>query len=110
LRVEVFPSLLQRFACADAVDFAILDRVFQAGAPCILPKDVASDATLRQYGLKHYQVSRRIVHMNRRLSKEMCKCLFEKVSLKWSLSSFAFEVWGEAEGNALIWQKMALTE
>lgn len=54
------PPLLQRFACEDAVDLAILDRVFQAGAPGILPKDVASDAGLRQYGLKHYHVSRRI--------------------------------------------------
>lgn len=39
--------------------------------------------------------------MNRRLSEEVGECLFEKRGLKWALTSFAFEVWGEAEGNRL---------
>jgi len=91
------PPMLQKFACEDAVDLAILDRVFQAGAHGILPKDVASDDSLRQYGLKHYHVSRRIVRMNKRLSEEMGECLFEKRGLKWALTSFAFDVWGETE-------------
>lgn len=93
------PPLPQRFACADAVDLAILERVFQAGAPGILPKDVASDAGLRQYSLKHYHVSRRTMRMNRRLSSKIGECLFEKRGHKWVLTSFAFEVYGESEAD-----------
>ena len=91
------PPMLQRIACKDAVDLAILDIVFKAGAPGVLPRDVALDTTLRRYGLKHYHVSRRIVRMNKRLLEEIGEDLFEKRGLKWALTSFAFDAWGEVE-------------
>jgi hypothetical protein len=88
------PSMLEKYACEDAVDLAIVDVVFRVGAPGILPKIVASDASLKMYGLRHYHISRRIVRMNKRLFKEMKECLFEKRGHKWALTSFAFEAWG----------------
>lgn len=91
--------MLQRIACNDAVDIAILDVVFRAGALGILPKNVALDSSLIKYGLKHYHVSRRIVRMNKRLSEELAECLFEKRGLKWALTNFAFEVWGETDSS-----------
>jgi hypothetical protein len=94
------PPMLQQIACKDAVDLAILDVVFRAGAPGVLPKDVALDSSLSNYGLKHYHVSRRIVRMNNRLFEELAECLFEKRGLKWALTSFAFEVWGETDSSA----------
>ena len=88
------PPMLQRFACGDAVDLAIVDVVSRAGAPGVLPKDVALDVSLREYGLKHYHVSRRIVRMNKHLFEEIKECLFEKRGHRWALTSFAFESWG----------------
>lgn len=96
--IRYSPPTLQRIACKDAVDVAILERVFQAGARGILPKDVAADVSLKAYGLRHYHVSRRIVRMNKRLfdgPEGIGELLFEKRGLKWALASFAFEVWNE---------------
>jgi len=90
------PPMLEKVACEDAVDLAIVDVVFRAGAHGVLPKSVASDAILKMYGLRHYHVSRRIVRMNKRLFEEMKECLFEKRGHRWALTSFAFEVWGES--------------
>jgi len=94
--------MIERIACVDAVDFAILESVYRAASPGVLPKivavDIDVDAELRKrspYDLKYYDVSRRIVHMNKRLFEELAECLFEKRGLKWALTSFAFEVWGE---------------
>ena len=93
--IKYTPPMLQRIAVKDAVDLAILDRVFQVGAPGLLPRDVAQDPSLSKYGLKHYHVSRRIVRMNKRLLEELSECLFEKRGHKWALTSFGFDVWGE---------------
>jgi len=89
------PSMLEKVACGDAVDMAIVDVVFRAGAPGILPKTVALDADLKEYGLRHYHVSRRIVRMNKRLFEEMKESLFEKRGHRWALTSFAFEAYGK---------------
>jgi len=90
------PPMLEKYACEDAVDSAIVDAVFRAGAPGILPKTVASDASLKTYGLRHYHVSRRIVRMNKRLFAQMKECLFEKRGHRWAFTSFGFEAWGES--------------
>jgi len=98
--IKYAPPMLQRVACEDAVDLAILDRVFQAGASGILPRNVALDVALKPYGLKHYHVSRRIQRMNKRLMggpEGIGELLFEKRGHRWALTSFAFEVWGETE-------------
>jgi hypothetical protein len=55
---------------------------------------------LGAYGLKYYDVSRRIVRMNKRLHFETGKVLFEKRGHKWALTRFAFDVYGDAEAEA----------
>src|SRR3990170_6227628 len=95
------PSMLEKVACEDAVDLAIVDVVFRAGAPGVLPKAVALDADLKLYGLRHYHVSRRIVRMNKRLFAEMKECLFEKRGHKWALTRFAFEAYGDCNEELL---------
>ena len=90
------PPMLEKDACEDAVDLAIVNVVFRAGAPGILPKTVASDASLKMYGLRHYHVSRRIVRMNKRLFEKMREHLFEKRGHRWAFTSFAFEAWGKS--------------
>jgi hypothetical protein len=73
----------------------ILERVREAGPQGVFPKDVAKE--LCQYALKYYDISRRIIRMNKRLQFETGERLFEKRGHRWALTSFAFEVWGEME-------------
>jgi hypothetical protein len=87
--------MIQRISCQDQVDLDILDAVYEAGPQGIFPKDVAKQ--LGQFGLKYYDVSRRILRMNKRLVHETGEKLFEKRGWKWALTRFALEVWGEAE-------------
>ena len=87
--------LIQRYACRDQVDVEIVERVREVGAQGVLPKNVAKD--LQQYGLAYYDVSRRIVRMNKRLKLETGELLFEKRGHRWALTSFGFEVWGETD-------------
>jgi hypothetical protein len=89
---------VEGFAVLDEVDREIVQRVREAGSPGVLPKDVAADVNRRgAHGLRYYEVSRRIVRMNRRLHFETGKCVFEKRGHRWALTRFAFEVWGETE-------------
>lgn len=86
------------FAVKDQVDREILQKVREAGDAGVFPKDVAAWVNkLGAYGLKYYDVSRRIVRMNKRLHFETGEILFEKRGHKWALTSFAFEVWEEIE-------------
>jgi hypothetical protein len=85
--------LIQKVAVKDQVDLEILHRVFEAGREGVFPKDVA--AGLTQYGLAYYDVSRRIVRMNKRLFAKTRERLFEKRGHKWALTSFGFESWGK---------------
>jgi hypothetical protein len=88
---------IQKVACEDAVDLAILEVVFQAGSPGVLPSVIAKAKSLSQYGVSRFNVSYRIVRMNKRLKKKTGKLLFEKRGHNWALTSFAFEVWGVNE-------------
>ena len=71
----------------------ILDAVYETGLQGIFPKDVAKQ--LNQYSLKYYEVSRRILRMNKRLARETGERVFEKRGWKWALTRFALDVWGE---------------
>ena len=87
--------LIEKLACRDQVDLEILAAVHEAGPGGIFPKDVAKE--LAQYGLEYYDVSRRILRMNRRLEQEAGERLFEKRGHRWTLTRFAVDVWGETE-------------
>jgi len=87
--------IVERLACRDQVDVDILGVVHEASLRGIFPKDAAKQ--LRQYCLKYYDVSRRLVRMNKRLEHETGERLFEKRGHRWALTRFAFEVWGETQ-------------
>ena len=87
--------MLEMYAVVDQVDREILQKVQEAGDPGIFPKDVAAAVNkLGKYTVKYYDVSRRIVRMNKRLHLETGECLFEKRGHKWALTKFAFDVYG----------------
>jgi hypothetical protein len=85
-------SLIERVACEDEVDKEILQVLFEAGSPGLLPKDIA--LRLKQFRITRHQISRRILRMNRRLKKEIGEQTAEKRGWHWSLTSFAVAVWG----------------
>jgi hypothetical protein len=87
---------VEHFALVDEVDREIVQRVREAGVPGVLPKVVAVDVNQRgSFNLKYYDVSRRILRMNKRLHKETGKCLFEKRGHHWALTRFAFDSYDE---------------
>jgi len=88
------------FSLKDQVDREILQKVREAGDVGVFPKDVAAWVNkLGAYGLKYYDVSRRIVRMNKHLHFETGELLFEKRGHKWALTSFAFDVYGDTEAE-----------
>lgn len=95
--------LLQRYACVDQVDVEIVDRIREVGSQGIFPKDVAKD--LQEYSLEYYDVSRRIVRMNKRLELETGERLFEKRGHRWALTKFAFDAYGEIDNISLNLEK-----
>jgi hypothetical protein len=86
---------LEHFAVLDAVDKEIVQRLLEVGVDGALPKDVAAEVNKRDgYSLPYYEVSRRLVRLNKKLHFETGKVLFEKRGHRWALTRFAFEVYG----------------
>jgi len=96
---EINLPVLERFAVKDHVDLLIMERVREAGDSGVFPKDVAKASALSKYDLEYYDVSRRIVRMNKRLNYETGELLFEKRGHKWALTRFAFDIYGESEAE-----------
>ena len=74
-------SLIERVACKDEVDREILQVLFEAGSPGVLPKDMAKK--LARFKVTRNQISRRILRMNKRLEKEFGRacCRKERLAL-----------------------------
>jgi hypothetical protein len=87
---------VEGFAVLDEVDREIVQRIREAGVPGVLPKIVAADVNKRSnFALRYYDVSRRILRINKRLHFETGKCLFEKRGHHWALTRFAFNSYDE---------------
>ena len=89
--------MIEKIACVDEVDREILQTLFEGGSIGLLPRDLA--ARLVRFGVSRHQISRRLLRMNKRLEKEMGRHVAEKRGWRWALTSFAVEVWGEAENK-----------
>ena len=88
-------SLIERIACEDEVDREILRLLFDAGSYGLLPKDLA--AKLERFKVQRFQISRRILRMNKRIQIEFGEKVAEQRGWHWALTSFAFETWGGNE-------------
>jgi hypothetical protein len=88
-------SLIERIACSDEVDQEIIQLLYEAGSPDLLPKDL--QAKLERFRATRHQISRRIHNMNKRLEKEFGEQIAEKRGWHWALTSFTHEIWGEPE-------------
>jgi hypothetical protein len=88
-------SLIEKVACKDEVDRQILHLLFEAGGLGLLPKELS--AKLEQFRIHRFQVSRRILRMNKRLEDEFGEHVAEQRGWHWALTSFAVEAWGNNE-------------
>jgi hypothetical protein len=87
-------SLIERVACEDEIDLEILQALFEAGSPGLLPKDLA--AKLLHFKVTRHQISRRLLRMNKRLEKEFGEHVVEKRGWHWAITNFVRENWGES--------------
>lgn len=88
-------SLIEEAACEDEVDKAILQLLFEAGAPGLLPKDIA--AKLAEFKIARHQVTRRIVRMNKRLAKELDSAVVERRGWCWAMTNFGVDAYKASE-------------
>ena len=86
-------SLIERIACVDEVDKEIVQSLYEAGSPGLLPSEL--QVKLERFKVTRHQVSRRILRMNKRLKKEFGEELAEKRGWHWALTSFLVECWGD---------------
>jgi hypothetical protein len=87
--------LIERVACEDEVDREILQLLFEAGSPGLLPKDLA--VKLERFKITRHQISRRILRMNKRLEREFGEHVAEQRGWHWALTSFAVEAWSKTK-------------
>jgi hypothetical protein len=90
-------SLIQKVACMDEVDKEILQLLFEAGSPGLLPKDLV--VKLERFKVTRHQISRRIMRINKQIGKEFGESLAEKRGWRWALTGFIVEICGETEKN-----------
>jgi hypothetical protein len=92
-------SLIEEAACQDEIDRAILQLLFEAGAPGMLPKDIATKLT--EFKITRHQVTRRIVRMNKRLAKELDSAVVERRGWCWAMTSFGVDAYKASEKDLL---------
>ena len=85
------PSYIQKAACEDEVDVEIITCLLQKGAGGSLPSAIASELT--EYGLKRWDVTRRMQRMNKKLMKEVGQKVAAKRGHQWAATSFLTDVW-----------------
>jgi hypothetical protein len=88
-------SLVEQTACCDEVDKEILRLLFEVGSSGILLKDMA--VKLESFKITRHHVSRRLIRMNRRLSKKIGENVAEQRGWHWALTSFALGAQGATE-------------
>jgi len=82
---------IQKVACEDEVDVEIITCLMQKGVGGLLPSAIAAE--LGEYGLKRWDVTRRIQRMNKKLMKEVGQKVAEKRGHQWAPTSFLIDVW-----------------
>ena len=85
--------MIEKIACLDEVDREILQVLYEAGSPGVLPKNLATK--LARFEVTRHQISRKILRMNKRLERELGECVAEKRGWHWALANFVAELWGE---------------
>jgi hypothetical protein len=85
------PNYIQKVACEDEVDIETITCLIQKSVGGLLPSAIASE--LAGYGLKRWDVTRRIQRMNKKLMKEIGQKVAEKRGHQWAPTRFLLEIW-----------------
>jgi len=88
-------DFLTTIVTRDKIDLEILHILRRGGKEGMLPKDLSIELSISGFKVKRFQVSRRIIRMNKRLQKKLGQNVAEKQGHKWALTNFMFESWGE---------------
>ncbi len=88
---------IEEVACRDEVDREILRMLFEAGTTGLLPRDLARQ--LARFRVSRFQVTRRILQMNKKLNAKLNESVVERVGWHFSLTAFARESWGISEAE-----------
>ena len=92
------PEKIEYHSKMDDVDKEIVQRLLEVGVNGALPKDIAAEVNKRGgYNLEYYEVSRRLVRLNKKLHFETGKTLFEKHGHHWAMNRFGFESYGAVD-------------
>ncbi len=90
--------------CEDEVDAQIITWLIEKGVWGILPSTIAKD--LSEYGLKRWDVTRRIQRMNKKLAKELGQKIAEKRGHQWAPTSFLIDIWNRRSLPLLTFNKL----
>ncbi len=91
---------VERFTVQDEIDKEIIQRLLEVGVNGALPKDVAAEVKKRiGYNLKYYEVSRRLVRLNKKMHFQTGKIIFEKRGHRWAMNRLGFESYGAGDVN-----------
>jgi coenzyme F420-reducing hydrogenase delta subunit len=85
------PSYIQKVACEGEVDVEIITCLMQKGVGGLLPSTIALE--LAEYGLKRWDVTRRVQRMNEKLMKELGQKVAGKRGHQWAPTSFLIDAW-----------------
>jgi len=91
-RMSFESSYIQKVVCEDEVDVEIIKCLMQKSVRGLLLSAIALE--LAEYGLKRWDVTRRIQRMNKKLTKELGQKVAEKRGHQWAPTSFLMDIWG----------------
>jgi hypothetical protein len=108
--LEFDKDFLTSITSQDKIDLEILHILRAAGREGILPKDLSIELSVSGFKVRRFQVSRRIIRINKRLQKELSQNAAEKQGHKWALTKFMVESWGEGIVRAETKEELEVAE
>ena len=84
---------LEPIICKDSTDSYMIQVLYEAGSVGVKPSDISLKMLNYKIQLNRFQVTRRFIQMNKRLSKELGEKVAEKRGFTWVLTPFMLDSW-----------------
>lgn len=89
--LDIEKDTLTKIVCSDEIDEELLSYVSTHNAVGITPSEAIVSDELKDYGLKPYQITRRLQRMNRKLQSTLNRHLVLSTNRRWKLSRYAYK-------------------